>query len=176
METICLKRKELTCDEIVMYNKATNEYISQLQNIDGVLAQIIKRELDNVYESSDHLYFETTENELNSLLNSKLPETPMKQSGFFAQHGITKELANWLNVDHNIRVTVSELTKLVYENLKNKNLVDIQNKKIFRTDEETALLFGFDMEQVNNSVCPHDVNNFSFLNMQKYISKHIVRH
>jgi hypothetical protein len=163
-----LERKELSLDEEGNFNEATNSYISKLAEIDPVLAGIMKNQILYAFGSNDYQTFEGTEQELNSYIGKPLPKEP-KRTGFCIERPVSQRLANWLNIDTSSMLTGPKLTKLVWEELKRRNLVYQEDKRVFRVDQETAELFGLNMVVVNSSTDHRDTNGFNFCNLQRYI-------
>lgn len=162
-------RKELSSKEEIDFNKATNEYIKKLSNIDPVLAGVMKSAIIHTFGSLDYQTYEGTYEELNTYLNDILPETS-RQTGFCKLKPVSAKLAHWLNIESNKLVTVPELTASVWKELKKRNLIDQEDKRVFRVDQEAAELFGLNMEKTNASTSHMDPIGFNFCNLQTYIA------
>lgn len=164
-----LKRKYISVKEECDFNKATNSYISELTTIDPVLAGIMKTQILYTFGSNDYQTFDGTQEELNNYIGKTLPKEP-KTTGFAVPKPVSARLANWLNIDSNSMLSGPQLTKLVWEQLKNRNLVYEFDKRVFRTDQELAELFGLDMEIVNSSISHTDTLGLNFYNLQKHVA------
>lgn len=160
--------KDHSLEEIGQFNIFTNQYIQNLQMVDPVLAGIVKRAILYAFDSESK--FEGTMDELNTLLNTQLNPNPTP-SGFCKLLPISTNLANWLHLESPIEMTGPELTKHVWNELKSRNLVYDQNTRIFRCDEESAQLFGLNMEIVNASTDHRDQTGFNFCNLQRYVQQ-----
>jgi chromatin remodeling complex protein RSC6 len=83
--------------------------------------------------------------------------------GFSKPTSITKELANFLKLDCNTKISRTEVTKIINTYIKDNNLQDSDNKKIIKPDTKLAILFGDVNEEIN------------FFSMQKYLNKHFLK-
>lgn len=163
-----LQCKNLSSQEEGIFNIATNKYIQELSQIDPVLAGCMKRTIQYAYGSLDESTFNGTQEELYDYISKVLPKEP-QSNGFAALRPISSRLASWLNVDHPLQLTGPQLTRLVWDTLKQKKLVYQKDIRVFRTDQETAELFGLNMEVVNNSTSYLDEDGFNFRNFKRHI-------
>lgn len=164
-----LRRKELSESEESEFNKFTNQYIERLATIDPVLAGIMKNTISDAFGSNDYQTFEGTLEELNNYISKVLPKEPIK-TGFCVLKPVSARLAHWLNIDSNSMLTGPRVTQLVWEKLKEKNLVYESDKRVFRADHESTELFGLNIEVVNASTSHRDLEGFNFCNLQRYIA------
>jgi hypothetical protein len=115
--------------------------------------------------------------ELNKLKKKKFRVNSDRQpTGFAKKRVVTGKLADFLGVESGSELSGPEITKKVWEELKNRDLNykgDEKNgikadKRVLRVDKEVSELFKVPLS-VNKSTNCKDVNGFNFGNLQKYI-------
>lgn len=87
----------------------------------------------------------------------KRPQSPMKPS---------TDIVKFLKLEKNKLYTRADVMKLVSEYIKTKNLQLPENKRKFRPDKALAKFFGLSAA---------DVKDMTFVEINKYISKHLTK-
>ena len=96
-------------------------------------------------------------------------KTSNKQTGFIKERVIPENLAKFLHIESGTKLTGPKITKLVWEELKKRNLQYKNDKRVFRTNDEVSSVFDV-KKSVNKSTSHKDKNGFNFCNIQKHIS------
>jgi hypothetical protein len=164
-----MNRVDLTKKQESDFYRFTNAYIENLRTLCPVLAYHTKHACVDMFGDSDYNTFEGTVVELESNLDERLKLHTA--TGFSKEMPVSNRLSNWLNIESTTLLTGPQLTKLVWEKLKEKNLYYEQDKRVFRVDEESSKLFELDMENVNISTSHKDTTGFNFCNLQTAIAR-----
>jgi len=96
-------------------------------------------------------------------------KTSNKQTGFIKERIIPENLAKFLHIESGTKLTGPKITKLVWEELKKRNLQYKNDKRVFRTNDEVSSVFDV-KKSVNKSTSHKDKDGFNFCNIQKHIS------
>jgi hypothetical protein len=94
----------------------------------------------------------------------------IEKCGFTNDEQVPQSIAKFLKLDLNSKMPRTELTKLFYEELKNRKLCYEQDKRVFRADTELKKLFNLP-DTVNDSIDAKDKTGLNFFNLQTYIAK-----
>lgn len=98
-----------------------------------------------------------------------------KRSGNYAATGFIKERAlpnkfcKFLQIKNGSMMTGPKITKAVWAQMRERNLIHPENGRVFRTNAEVNELFGV-TNAVNKSNSADDEKGLNFKNLQKYIS------
>ena len=92
-----------------------------------------------------------------------------KATGFIKKSQVPERLAKFLHIEEGTELSGPEITKMVWAELKARNLQYDGDKRIFRTDKEVSKVFNVP-DSVNQSTNHKDKGGFNFCNIQKYIS------
>lgn len=103
--------------------------------------------------------------------NKKQRRTPpANPTGFIKQTAVPARLASFIGVEAGTALSGPEITSKVWDQMKARNLVYANDKRVLRTNEEVTALFGVPAS-VNESTSFNDENGFNFCNIQKYIAR-----
>ena len=95
---------------------------------------------------------------------------PIKRStGFTKSVPVPRKLAKFLEIPEGTQLNGPEITKLVFDALKAKNLISKDDGRVFRTNKEVTDVFGVN-EEANESNSHKDKYGFNFCTLQKYIA------
>lgn len=93
-----------------------------------------------------------------------------KPTGFIKTKPVPKKFASFLGVKEGSEMSGPSITREVWKQLKERNLVSEKDKRVFRTNKEVSELFGVPLS-VNKSDDHTDVKKgFNFCNLQTYIA------
>jgi hypothetical protein len=95
--------------------------------------------------------------------------------GFKKKIVIPDVLCKLVNINLKSELTVPEFTRLIYNELKKRNLQYDKDKRIYRIDNEFKNIFDLSFD-VNNSITYPDKNGFNIGTMQYYIFKVIKKY
>jgi hypothetical protein len=91
-----------------------------------------------------------------------------KPTGFENPYNIPNKFADFLNVEHGCKMTGPEITKKMWEVLREKGLVSDKDGRVFKVTKEVMDVFKLPKEALK--VTKMDIDNgFNMLNLQKYI-------
>jgi chromatin remodeling complex protein RSC6 len=90
-----------------------------------------------------------------------------KPTGFENPHNIPNKFADFLNVEHGCKMTGPEITKKMWEVLKEKGLISDKDGRVFKVTTEVMNVFKLSKEALK--VTKMDKNGFNMFNLQKYI-------
>lgn len=93
-----------------------------------------------------------------------------KPTGFAKKQPVPTKLARFIGVEPETELSGPEITKKVWEQLRERNLFYKDDKRVFRTDKVVSDVFGV-KKSVNNSTDHKDPEGFNFCNLQKFISQ-----
>lgn len=91
-----------------------------------------------------------------------------KPTGFAKPALVPDKLANFIGVPSGTMLSGPQITKKVWDQLKERKLM-LEDKRVFRTNDEVSEVFGVS-ESVNNYTNHNDKEGFNFCNLQRYIS------
>ena len=118
------------------------------------------------------LFFQKKVNNANGQITydktAKEDEKEDKPYRFGQLHVIPKPLADYIEVEENIKLTGPIITRKIWDQLTKRGLQYKYDRRVFRVDEETSKIFKVPLS-VNSSVTHMDHNGFNFCNLQKYI-------
>ncbi len=148
-----------------------------------------QKEIDGIYEQLNDFSekIKSLKNNLKKLESSytndlnkvhkmrRINGKPKKESGFVAKREVPEELAKFIKADKNISMSLPEYTKKFCEELKNRNLIYENDKRVYRADRDIMKIFGF-TDEVNKSINPKDKNGFNFGTLQKHINSVFAKH
>lgn len=108
--------------------------------------------------------------------HSKSPKrkTSSGNHGILEESKITPELAAFLNVDKDTSIRRPQVTKAIGNYVRENNLANPDNKRIFKTDDNLKKILGeprFLIEKKN----PALGEGFSYFNLQSYLKPHFVK-
>lgn len=91
-----------------------------------------------------------------------------KPTGFENPYDVPNKFADFLNVEHGIKMTGPEITKKMWEILRLKGLINDNDGRVFKVTKEVMDVFKLPKEALK--ITKMDVDNgFNMLNLQKYI-------
>lgn len=101
-------------------------------------------------------------------------KTSSGNHGILEESKITPELAAFLNVDKDTSIRRPQVTKAIGNYVRENNLANPDNKRIFKTDDNLKKILGeprFLIEKKN----PALGEGFSYFNLQSYLKPHFVK-
>jgi chromatin remodeling complex protein RSC6 len=96
-------------------------------------------------------------------------------TGFIKKSLLPNDLADLVGVAHGTEMSTPELTKRFYAVLKERNLCDEKDHRIFRPDTQMRRVFNLP-DSVMTSTSHKDLNGFNFMTLQKHISTCLKQH
>lgn len=100
----------------------------------------------------------------------KYESSKKKNTGFTIKEVVPKKLANLINVEYGTKMSRIELTKKIFDAIKQKNLYYSKDRRIFRADKD--IIDALDLNpSVNKSTKLDDKNGFNMYTIQKYITR-----
>ena len=151
-----LEKKESNVD--ILFDKL------QIQFNDS--QQILKTLHNNLKILYKEVLKERKELQKKSNKNSKKKKKKNNLSGFAVPTKITKELAEFLNLDHDTEISRTDVTSLICKYIKDNNLQNPDNKKIILPDDKLKKLF-------NGYLGEED--QLEFFNIQSYLKYHFIK-
>ena len=136
----------------------------QLQFTDS--QQILKTLHNNLKILQKEVIKERKELLKKSNKNNKKKKKKNNLSGFAVPTKITKELAEFLNLDEKIEISRTDVTSLICKYIKENNLQNPDNKKIILPDDKLKKLF-------NGYLGEED--QLEFFNIQSYLKYHFIK-
>jgi len=98
--------------------------------------------------------------------NNKKKKKKNNLSGFAVPTKITKELAEFLNLEEDAEISRTDVTSMICKYVKDNNLQNPENKKIIIPDEKLSKLFkGYLGED----------DQLEFFNIQSYLKYHFIK-
>jgi len=94
---------------------------------------------------------------------------PSQPTGFIKQMVVPERLAKFIGVPAGSSLSGPEITSKVWEQMRSRNLVYSEDKRVLRTNKEVSAVFGVP-ESVNKSTHFKDPNGFNFCTIQKFIA------
>ena len=156
IDTENIEKKESNVD--ILFDKL------QLQFNDS--QQILKTLHNNVKILYKEVLKERKELQKKSNKNNKKKKKKNSLSGFAVPTKITKELAEFLNLEHDTEISRTDVTSLICKYIKDNNLQNPDNKKIIIPDEKLKKLF-------NGYLGEED--QLEFFNIQSYLKYHFIK-
>ena len=156
IDTENIEKKESNVD--ILFDKL------QLQFNDS--QQILKTLHNNLKILYKEVLKERKELQKKSNKNSKKKKKKNNLSGFAVPTKITKELAEFLNLDHDTEISRTDVTSLICKYIKDNNLQNPDNKKIILPDDKLKKLF-------NGYLGEED--QLEFFNIQSYLKYHFIK-
>ena len=156
IDTENIEKKESNVD--ILFDKL------QLQFNDS--QQILKTLHNNLKILYKEVLKERKELQKKSNKNSKKKKKKNNLSGFAVPTKITKELAEFLNLDHDTEISRTDVTSLICKYIKDNNLQNPDNKKIILPDDKLKKLF-------NGYLSEED--QLEFFNIQSYLKYHFIK-
>ena len=98
--------------------------------------------------------------------NNKKKKKKNNLSGFAVPTKITKELAEFLNLDEDTEISRTDVTSLICKYVKEKNLQNPENKKIIIPDDKLKKLFNGYLAETDQ---------LEFFNIQSYLKYHFIK-
>lgn len=176
-------------NEIIIDKKEKENLLKEIESKENLLDE--KKDISNVdilYEklqkqfNDSSLIIKTLHNNLKLLYkevikerkelqkksnkNNKKKKKKNSLSGFAVPTKITKELADFLNIDENIEISRTDVTTLICKYIKENNLQNPDNKKIIIPDHRLKKLF-------NGYLGEED--QLEFFNIQTYLKYHFIK-
>lgn len=105
----------------------------------------------------------------------KVKKTSVKKNVYFKKKGFVKpkpvpeKLAKFIGVETGTELSGPDVTKKVWQQLKDKGLTYEKDKRVFRTNAEVSEVFNVP-KSVNKSTSYKDQDGFNFSNLQKFIA------
>ena len=156
IDTENIEKKESNVD--ILFDKL------QIQFNDS--QQILKTLHNNLKILYKEVLKERKELQKKSNKNNKKKKKKNNLSGFAVPTKITKELAEFLNLDHDTEISRTDVTSLICKYIKDNNLQNPDNKKIILPDDKLKKLF-------NGYLGEED--QLEFFNIQSYLKYHFIK-
>ena len=109
------------------------------------------------------------QHDINCIRKMKRYKENSSSTGFNKKIILPEKLCNLINVPKNTEMSIPEISKEIYGELKKRNLQYQEDKRIFRADKEFLEVFNLP-ESVNKSKAYPDKNGFNIGTMQFYIA------
>ncbi len=91
------------------------------------------------------------------------------ETGFNKKVVLPNELCKLVNIDNGTIMSLPEYTSKIYQELKKRNLVYENDKRIYRVDKQFSEILGI-KDSVNKSITYPDENGLNIGTMQSYIN------
>lgn len=101
---------------------------------------------------------------------NKYEKKSTTKTGFTKSEPVPDSLAKLVGVTPGTTMSRTDVTKKVYDAIKDRKLYYEKDKRVLRTDEEIQQIFDLP-DSVNQSINPKDKEGFNFFNIQKHISQ-----
>lgn len=154
--------------EMEKKNKSTesseSEFIKKCETLINELTKTYKEQRNKI-KNLMKLHKSELKNSKRRNKDRKKPET-----GFTKSEIVPDNLAKFIGIDKGTEMPRTALTKLVYNEIKNRKLYYEKDRRVLRADEELKKIFKLP-DSVNMSINPKDELGFNFFNLQKYIAK-----
>ena len=139
-----------------------------LQNCNELLSLLNK----NYREEREKIknLIKTHQSDLKNAKKNNRKKRENMQTGFTKPEKVPNKLAKFVNMPTGTLMSRTELTKKVYNIIKERGLFYKEDKRVLRADNEIMRIFNLNKE-VNNSTDPKDKNGLNFYNLQKYIAQ-----
>jgi len=139
------------CDTLIeKINRNAKENKDEIRN----LKKVFKKEIKNAFK---HKY------------NSNGLNVEKKKTGFTTNEIVPPSLCELVNIDYGTKMPRTELTRKIYDVIKERKLYFNQDKRVLRADDQIKKIFKLS-ENVNESKSYNDKDGFNFYNIQKYIA------
>lgn len=92
------------------------------------------------------------------------------KTGFMKAKKIPDKLAKYLNLDKDTTMVRNDLVKIMYNKIRSEGMINNDDKRIFRPDDELIKIFGLNKEIVLNTNDPKNKECFSFFTLQKHLA------
>lgn len=93
-----------------------------------------------------------------------------KNTGFTIKEIVPKKIANLIDVEYGTKMSRIDLTKKIFDVIKQKNLYYSKDRRIFRADKD--IIDALELNpSVNKSTNLDDKNGFNIYTIQKYITR-----
>jgi len=142
-----------------------NQNNQQHDNVINILDNLItnhKKQI-NKLKFIKRIYYKDVRN------STKMKKRREKKTGFAMKNIVPDKIADFLHINKGVEMSRPEVTKRIYQELKNRNLCYEEDRRVLRVDDDICDMFNLTTE-VNNSTDPKDVNGFNFYNLQKNIA------
>ena len=156
IDTENIEKKESNVD--ILFDKL------QIQFNDS--QQILKTLHNNLKILYKEVLKERKELQKKSNKNNKKKKKKNNLSGFAVPTKITKELAEFLNLEPDTEISRTDVTSLICKYIKDNNLQNPDNKKIILPDDKLKKLF-------NGYLSEED--QLEFFNIQSYLKYHFIK-
>ena len=156
VDTENIEKKESNVD--ILFDKL------QIQFNDS--QQILKTLHNNLKILYKEVLKERKELQKKSNKNNKKKKKKNNLSGFAVPTKITKELAEFLNLEPDTEISRTDVTSLICKYIKDNNLQNPDNKKIILPDDKLKKLF-------NGYLSEED--QLEFFNIQSYLKYHFIK-
>lgn len=166
-------------DDIDIVDNIDNEKLDK--QIEQSIVDILFEKLQLQFNNSQQI-IKTLQNNVKILhkevlkerknLNKKITKNNKKKkkrnslSGFAIPTKISKELATFLNIDENEKISRTSVTSLTCKYVKDNNLQNPDNKKIIIPDDKLKTLFAGYLS---------DDTQLEFFNIQSYLKYHFIK-
>jgi chromatin remodeling complex protein RSC6 len=157
------KKKRIISNELKNALKFPKSYNALLKKVDDdiLVLKLFKKELKKINDDYD--------NDIDKVNNSKRQINTTGKYGFMAEVKLPNDLADLIKVERGTKMSRTEYTSKLYDELKIRNLACENNKRIFRADEEMKRVFHLS-EEVNNSLSDKDKNGFNYKTIQTHLA------
>ncbi len=153
-----LEEKKEISNVDILYEKLQKQFVDS-----NLIIKTLHNNLKLLYKE---VLKERKELQKKSNKNNKKKKRKNNLSGFAVPTKITKELAEFLNLDKNIEISRTDVTSLICKYVKENNLQNPDNKKIILPDEKLKKLF-------NGYLSEED--QLEFFNIQSYLKYHFIK-
>ena len=159
-------------------NKAVNEeqqsLSEKIMNTLSFVSSMIKelKVVESELKTIKTLYQKEAKKNLKKRKSTKT--TKNGSHGFVKAVKISKELADFLEVDHDTLISRPQVTSAISKYVKANNLANPEKKSIFKTDAKLKKILGEPRFLIDSSK-PELGEGFSYFNLQSYMRDHFIK-
>jgi hypothetical protein len=156
------KKKDEIIENIKENDLKTMNFINELKlSLDKQIEEL--KELKDKIKKVEQLY----ESDLVKAYKSKKTKRESVEYGIQKKKPIPDNLASMLKLEKSTELSLPQLSKYIYGELKNRNLMYPQNKRIFRVDEELSRVLEIPLSV--NKYTEINENGFNYKNIQSHL-------
>lgn len=165
-KNVPVSTKETATKENTEEDKSKSRFETQLA--------LIRSEVKNVRETLHTL--NSSLKSLESVYNQSIKHATKaarkqkreKRSGFITTKPVPEKLADFIGVAPGTEMARPDVAKQVWQKLRERNLIDKDDGRVFRTDKVVSEVFGVPAS-VNKIKSHKDKKGFNFYNLQTYV-------
>lgn len=161
------KTKKETLNKLLTKKELNLKFPSYLDEIKKELDDEIEKlkELKDKIKKIEHVY----QSDMLKIYKTKKTEPRVVESGFQKKYKLPDNMCKLINKPNNTELSVPELSKYIYNELKTRNLMYKENKRIFRVDDELSRVLN--IPQTVNNYTTIDDKGFNYHNIQSILLK-----